>query len=244
MQDNFKIDHSSPIPLHRQVESLLREMIHAPEYQNGKLLPKEVDMAKRLGISRNTLRQATNKLVHENLLIRKKGVGTKVAKKTVSTRLNNWFSFSQEMQEKGVSFINYDQQVQQVSANKEVAQQLEIAVGREVVCLERIRGGEEGPFLYSISYFHPRIGLTGEEDYSRHLYEILQHDFSTIPSISKEEIRAVLADPKLGLKLGMEVGEPVLFRQRLVCDPGNRPIEFNRVFYRGDQFVYEIDIKR
>ena len=48
----FEIDHTSSIPLHKQVESLLRDMIHAPEYVDGKLLPKEVDMAKRLGISR------------------------------------------------------------------------------------------------------------------------------------------------------------------------------------------------
>lgn len=219
-------------------------MIHAPEYVDGKLLPKEVDMAKRLGISRNTLRQATNKLVHEKLLIRKKGVGTKVARKTVSTRLNSWFSFSQEMQDKGVRFVNYEQRVQITEADDVIAARLEVAPGREVLSLERVRGSEEGPFLYSISYFHPRIGLTGEEDFSRHLYEILQQDYATLPSVSKEEIRAILADEHIGQKLEMEPGEPVLFRQRVVCDPGDRPIEYNLVYYRGDQFVYEIDIKR
>ena len=240
----FEIDHNSPIPLHKQVESLLRDMIHAPEYRDGKLLPKEVDMAKRLGISRNTLRQATNKLVHEKLLVRKKGVGTKVARKTVATRLDSWFSFSREMEEKGLRFVNYEQQTHFTAAGEEVAARLEIAPERQVLSLARIRGSEEGPFLYSLSYFHPRIGLTGEEDFSRHLYDILQQDYATIPSVSKEEIRAMLADEEIGKKLDMEPGEPVLFRQRVVCDPGDRPIEYNLVYYRGDQFVYEIDIKR
>ena len=103
--ENVKIDHTSPIPLHIQVENLLREMINDPEYQNGKLLPKEVDLAKRLGISRNTIRQATNKLVYENLLVRKKGVGTKVIKSNVSTKLDSWFSFTKEMKRKGIDFI-------------------------------------------------------------------------------------------------------------------------------------------
>ena len=75
--ESFVIDHSSVLPLHYQVEDLLRKLIEQPEYQNGKLLPNEVDIAKKLGISRNTVRQATNKLVYEKLLIRKKGVGTK-----------------------------------------------------------------------------------------------------------------------------------------------------------------------
>ena len=84
---DFKVDHSSPVPLHIQVEGLLRDLIERPAYQNGKLLPKEVDLAKRLGISRNTIRQATNKLEHENLLSRKKGVGTRAVKKKRSPRV-------------------------------------------------------------------------------------------------------------------------------------------------------------
>ena len=40
---NLEIDHSSPVPLHKQVEILLRELIKSPDYQSGKLLPKEVD---------------------------------------------------------------------------------------------------------------------------------------------------------------------------------------------------------
>ena len=61
----MKIDHSSPMPLHAQVEALLRDLIKLPIYQAGKFLPKEVDLAKQLGVSRNTIRQATNKLEYE-----------------------------------------------------------------------------------------------------------------------------------------------------------------------------------
>lgn len=47
------IDHQSPVPLHFQVEELLRKMLELPEYRNGGFLPKEVELAKRLGISRS-----------------------------------------------------------------------------------------------------------------------------------------------------------------------------------------------
>lgn len=240
----FEIDHSSPIPLHIQVEGLLRKLIADPVYQNGKLLPKEVELAKLLGISRNTIRQATNKLEHENLLIRKKGVGTRAVKKTVSTRLNNWLSFSEEMNNKGVRFVNYDIKVSWTKADIDVAEALQINEGKEVLKMERLRGLDKGPFVYFVSYFHPRVGLTGKEDFSRHLYDILERDYSTVPSVSKEKINAIAASDKVAKMLNVKKGDPLLFRKRLVCDPGDRPIEYNLGYYRADSFTYEIDIKR
>lgn len=241
---DFRIDHNSPIPLHVQVEALLRKLIERPAYQNGKLLPKEVDLAKRLGISRNTIRQATNKLEHENLLLRKKGVGTRAVKKTVTTRLTNWLSFSDEMHSKGMESINYDIKVDWVKADEEVSSMLQVDKGKRVLRMSRLRGVDKGPFVYFISYFHPRVGLTGKEDFSRHLYEILEQDYATIPSISKERINATLATVDIAKKLNIKKGDSVLFRKRLVCDPGDRPIEYNLGYYRGDSFTYEIDIQR
>ena len=240
----FKIDHDSPLPLHVQVENLIRKLLENPQYQNGKLLPKEIELAKLLGISRNTIRQATNKLEHENLLIRKKGVGTRAVKRTLSTRLNKWLSFSGEMHDKGVEFINFDIKVTWVNADSEVADILQVDEGRKVLKLERLRGVTKGPFVYFVSYFHPRIGLTGKEDFSRHLYEIMEQEHATIASISKEKINAIAAAADIAKKLNIKKGDPVLFRKRIVCDPGDRPIEYNVGYYRGDSFTYEIDIKR
>lgn len=241
---SLKIDHDSPVPLHLQVEEILRDMINDPEYQNGKFLPKEVDLSKRLGISRNTIRQATNRLVQEKLLIRKKGVGTKVAKKQVETKLSNWVSFSQEMHAKGIDFRNYEIKTTQIMADLEVSGHLEVKEGQELFKLERLRGLENGPFVYFISYFHPRIGLTGKEDFEQHLYDILEHEYHTIPVLSREQISAILANKLLSEKLGVPIHSAILQRKRVVYDPGNRPIEYNIGFYRADQFTYSIDIKR
>jgi GntR family transcriptional regulator len=240
----FEIDHDSPVPLHVQVEALIRKLIESPQYKNGKLLPKEIEIAKRLGISRNTIRQATNKLEHENLLIRKKGVGTRAVKNPVSTRLNNWLSFSEEMHSKGVEFVNYNIKVTWVEADADVAENLQIGKRKKVLKLERLRGVDKGPFVYFISYFHPRVGLDGTEDFTRHLYEILEQDHATIASVSKERINAIAASADIAKKLNIKKGDPVLHRKRIVCDPGDRPIEYNIGYYRGDSFTYEIDIKR
>ena len=240
----LKIDHKSPIPLHIQVESLLREIIQQQEYQKGGLLPREVELASKLGISRNTLRQATNKLEYEGLLVRKKGVGTKVAEKTVTTHLDLWHSFTQEMNEQGVVFKNYMISVDWVEADLKVSNFFNLPEKSPVLRLSRLRGDDEAPFVYFESYFHPRIGLTGNEDFSRPLYDILENDFHVIPSLSKEKLKARLATAITIKRLKLNSGDPVLVRERFVLDPGDRPVEYNIGFYKADKFTYTIDIKR
>jgi GntR family transcriptional regulator len=240
----LKIDHNSPLPLHAQVEILLRKMIELPEYKNGGFLPKEVDLAKRLGISRNTLRQATNKLEYEGLLIRKKGIGTKVAEKGITTNLDNWQSFTQEMTDKGVDFINFLSEAKWVKANEKIASFFNIQVGEKILCLSRLRGLLDGPFVYFESYFHPRIGLTGNEDFKKPLYSILENEYHVVPSISKEEIKARLASKITADRLQIKQGDPVLVRERFVSDPGDRPLEYNIGFYIAEKFTYSITITR
>lgn len=240
----FNIDHESPLPLHVQVEGILRGLIDNKEYQDGKLFPNEVDIAKRLGISRNTVRQAINKLVYEQLLIRKKGVGTKVLKNTITTKLNKWSSFTLEMHEKGVLFKNYDVHIEWIKADDEISNIFGISIETPVLKLERLRGLDEGPIVHFISYFHPRVGLTGNEDFTKPLYELLEKEHHTVVAVSKEEISATLANEYLASILHMKPGDPVLLRKRIVCDPGDRLIEYNLGYYRADRFTYAIDIAR
>ncbi|MCG8308891.1 MAG: GntR family transcriptional regulator [Cytophagales bacterium] len=240
---DFRIDHNSPIPLHVQVEELLRKLIVLPEYQNGKLLPNEAGMARELGISRNTLRQATNKLVYEGLLFRKKGFGTKVIK-TVDSKAQNWLSFSQEMKAKGIEVVNYELELSFVKPTEKVATFFSIHEDVKVLKMARLRGDSGRPFVYFISYFHPRIGLTGKEDFTRPLYEIMQQDYSVVAQLSKEEISARAADTTLANKLNVTIGDPILKRKRFVYDPGNRPIEYNLGYYRADSIVYSVESER
>ena len=241
---NLKIDHKSPIPLHIQAENLLRKLIESPDYQDGKLLPNEVDLAKRLAISRATLRQAINKLVFEELLERKRGVGTKVIKKRFSSRSNNWLSFTQEMTARGIPVKNFELHISWEVPNEGLVSFFDIDPDQKILKLERVRGRLEGPFVYFISYFHPRIGLTGDEDFKRPLYDILETDHHTVADLSKEEISAMVADKFLANKLDTQVGAAVLFRKRYVFDQADRPLEFNLGYYKADSFVYTVESRR
>src|SRR3954469_11066826 len=129
---SLSINHQSKLPLHVQVEELLRELISSPKFTNGAFLPKEVELANTLGVSRNTIRQATNKLEYEGLLKRKKGIGTTVAqkKKPYSTELDHWYSFTKEMKERGIDVLNLSVKASWVPATEKIAQFFNISAGK------------------------------------------------------------------------------------------------------------------
>jgi GntR family transcriptional regulator len=240
----YSIDHKSPIPLHAQAEALLRNLIQEEEYQNGKIMPNEVELAKQLAISRTTLRQAINKLVFEGLLVRKKRTGTKVAQAAVSSKSNNWLSFSQEMKLRGITIKNFELHITWVYPDEALANFFEIKTDRKVLKMEKVRGKPEEPFVYFVSYFHPRVGLTGEEDFKMPLYEMMENDHSIVATLSKEEISAKSAEAFVATKLKIAVGSPILFRKRFVFDQGERPIEYNLGYYKADSFVYTVESSR
>ncbi|MBP6811552.1 MAG: GntR family transcriptional regulator [Saprospiraceae bacterium] len=240
----MKIDTESKAPLHNQVEKMMRELIEQPVYRNGAFLPKEVDVAEKLGVARNTVRHAISKLVNEGLLVRKKGVGTKVAAGRIPTRLDSWWSFTKEMKAKGIDVVNFELDVQIFPANDEIAAAMHIKAGTKMIRLSRLRGTSDGPSLMSVSWFHPRLKMTGWENFAKPLYQMLEEDCGVLVAVSREEISAISAEKWLAEKLGVEIGAPLLFRQRIVSDTDGRMVEYNKVYYKGDGFTYSIDIAK
>ncbi|MGM9743507.1 MAG: GntR family transcriptional regulator [Candidatus Cryptobacteroides sp.] len=237
----MELDHNSSTPLHQQAEEVLRKMIQQEDYRNGKLLPNEVDLSKQLNISRNTLRQAINKLVFEGLLIRKKGYGTCVAPQDVMSNARNWMSFSQEMAAQGMKVQNFELHISWKLPPKEAAEFFGIEPGRRLLCLERLRGKPDLPFVFFISYFNPSIPMSVSEDMSRPLYEILHDRYGITVKTSREQISAKGASSDLAEKLGVSAGDPILVRKRFVLDEINSPVEYNIGYYRADSFTYSIE---
>ena len=237
----MKLNPNSEIPLHKQAEDLLRELIESDEYKSGKMLPKEVELADQLKISRNTLRQAINQLVFEGLLIRKKGVGTKVARKGITGGVKNWHSFSQEMKMLGIEVRNYELRVYSKAPTKEIANFFDISEDQKCVVMERLRGNTSFPFVFFISYFNPKLPISGEENFSMPLYDMLEQNYGIYVKKSKEEVSARLAGENKAAKLEISPNDPILIRKRFVYDENDLPVEYNIGYYRADSFTYTLE---
>lgn len=241
----LSVDPDSQVPLHAQVADLLRSMIRKQEYRNGKLLPAETELAMHLGISRNTLRAGMEKLVSEGLLVRKAGHGTRVAPARARTsRMESWESFTREMAAQGIAVQDFASRYELRRAPAVVLETFALSRGTPVLALERVRGFEDAPVVHFLSWFHPRLGLTGKELFDRPLYDVLEEACAVRPAHSHERITAVSAEKSMAGFLGVTIGMPLLRRERRVTDAGGRLIEFAVNHYRTDRFEYTVDIER
>lgn len=240
----MKIDQSSGVPLYKQIENHIRKEIASGKYDDGSFLPREEKLANKFGVSRNTVRQGIASLVNEGVLKRTPGKGTVLAERTITTKLSEWHSFRNEMQKKGITIKDYLVNAEFEFAPEEAYQKLKVDKSKKLFKLERLRGDEIAPFVYFVSWFHPRTQLDENEDYTNSLYSIIEEKHSVIPTYSEEELNAIEADKKIAEHLQMEKGKPILFRKRLVLDTGERPIEFNLGYYRSDKFKYSIRFEK
>jgi GntR family transcriptional regulator len=240
----LRLDHRSRVPLHAQVESLLRDVIRQPKYQTGQLLPDEVTLARQLGISRNTLRAGIARLSYEGLLERKAGVGTRVASRPLESGIAEWRSFTHEMERKGIVVQTFATNVRSVAAPELIARAMNVDTGRSILRLDRLRGWDDSPIVHFRSYLHPRLGLSGREDFVRPLYEIIEEASGVVADRAHEEMSAVAADATIAKLLRARRGTPLLRRNRTVYDAGGRLIEYAIVHYLSSRFALTLDLRR
>lgn len=243
-RDLLRLNHASPVPLHAQVEQALRSLMEQEDYRNGGLLPDEVSLSRSLGVSRNTLRTALLRLVAEGRLERQAGVGTRVTKPKIQSGVGAWHSFTREMERKGVRVETYSVKARWIAAPPIVVQALRIAPRTKVLCLDRVRGWDVRPEVVFQSYFHPRLGLSPDDDFEQPLYELIHKRCSVVADESLEEFTAVSADQWLARCLHVRAGTPLLRRERTVLDTGRKPIEFAVVHYRCDRFKLTLSLRQ
>jgi GntR family transcriptional regulator len=190
------------------------------------------------------VRQAINKLASEGLIIRRKGVGTHILENRQYSKVSNWFSFTKELQSRGMKAKTYEMQIQSVTPPLQVSAFFNIHTKLKVLKLERIRGNEHLPFVYFISYFNPNSPMTGKEDFSEPLYEMMEKKFNLIAMKSNEELTAIIPDKIIAEKLNISKKNAVLMRQRQVFDKSGMPIEYNVGYYIGEIFTYTLESER
>ncbi len=79
----FGVDRSSPIPLYFQVSGFIEQAIESGQIPNGSLFANEIQLAEQLGLSRPTVRRAMQDLVDKGLIVRRRGIGTRVVQPKV-----------------------------------------------------------------------------------------------------------------------------------------------------------------
>ncbi len=219
--------------MYRRLQSVLRDAIHARTLAPDRMLPPERDIAREFGISRITVRKAFESLVHEGLLMRRRGTGTFVAQ-----RLEKGFarltSFSEEMLSRGRRPGSKWLSRSQGSVTPSEAMALGLSPGTEVYRFRRVRYADGSVVALETSIV-PGYCLPAAEAVTDSLYDALdQVGFRPVRALQR--LRGVAFTPDHAARLGVQPGDAGLYIERRGFAADGRSCELTRSYYRGDAY--------
>jgi len=239
------LDPHSPIPLYYQLKQILHSWIVTGKYESKQRFPSERELQELYDVSRMTIRRALSELVNEGFLVREQGRGSFVIKPRLQDRLGSLTSFTEDMNQRGLStrakvvFI-------QVVLDKEVAQKMSIPPEEELVKLQRVRSVGREPLALQTAFIRHSFcpGLVERGLDSGSLYKTLENVYGLEIGHAQQVFEAKPADEYEARMLNINVGFPVLLLERLTYLHNRAPIEYVRSAYRGDKYRFTVELKR
>ena len=242
------IDPNDFLPRYYQLANILRENISNGRFEEHQAIPSERQLEKIYSVSRTTIRQAIDLLVHQGFLYREHGRGTFVSPQKLQKGISELTSFSEDMKQRG---INPGQRILGIGLfqpPEKVRRLMELPEDCELVLrIERLRLGDGAPMGLQTSYYNLPDGLTitrEELDEYGSIYRILQEKFHLIPTEADETLEVTQATAHEGSLLQVEEGSPLLLSERITYSQYRRVIEFVKILYRGDRYRYFAKLTR
>jgi GntR family transcriptional regulator len=234
------VDENLPTPLYHQIYLMLRERIVSGRLPVGALLDGEQEMAKRLGVSRITVKRALNELAARGLVERQRGRGTTVAGGAVMPLVASSFdTLLESLERMGLQTEVELLDVGEEAAGERVADRLELRPLTPVQRAVRLRKLNAEPFSYLVNYIPVDIaaGFPKSDLATASMLTLLER--AGAPAQEAEQwITAVGASAEIAGWLGVSPGEPLLKIDRVMRGPRRRPVQFIEVYYRPDRYHY------
>ncbi len=233
----FDIDRSSPTPLYFQLAQAIESAIAGGSLPAGSKLDNELLLAQRYGLSRPTVRRAVQELVDKGLLVRKRGVGTQVIQPHVR-RSVELTSLYDDLARGGEAPSTEVLSLERVPAPADVAEELDLAVGDEVVALRRLRRTRGEPLALMTNYLPARLEPTPAELTEGGLYQYLRGQGVHL-RVAHQRIGARLARAEEARLLEEAPRSALLTMERTAFDDKGAPVEYGRHVYRASRYDFE-----
>jgi GntR family transcriptional regulator len=234
------INRKNKMPYYQQLYEILREKIACNDWKPGDMLPTEAELIDQHKVSRNTVRDVMDMLVNEGLIYRQRGRGTFVAQSTVEQGLVRIISFTEDMRQRGLTASSIVLSKELLPAPEDIAEKLQVKPGEELGLLKRLRLGNNEPMNVEESYFIHRYcpGFLDRHDYSTtSLRESMLQDYGIRWLHATQVIRAVSPTRELSLILKISPKIALLSIERVTYNDRDTPVEFLRIYYRGDRYT-------
>lgn len=235
----------SPLPLYFKIQMALQEKIFSGAWPPGSQIPGEVELAKGLGVSVITVRQALGQLAREGYIRRARAKGSFVSP---DVPVRQSVNFAVEVDDvvtlsEAVRFRVVSREYANVPHEweKNFPQEQSGRISRII----RVRMLNEIPLEYIVSYVPYRwMSSIPENELTRLAIPRAIEAFSaTRISEVKHRVAALLADDNVSDYLGVPPASPVLLNEREYLN-GQETVAVSIGYYRSDLFRYEFKLKR
>ncbi|MCU0488300.1 MAG: GntR family transcriptional regulator [Anaerolineales bacterium] len=233
------------IPLYVQIRESLRKEIEDHVLTPGQKLPSEDELAGKYGVSRMTVRQGIIDLIDEGLLYRRHGVGTFVSQPQVARDHTGLTNFFESAQQKGIEASMQVLIADILPARLRVAKALNLNEGELAIRIKTLRLANGIPVTIHDAYVPYKLfpQLLQDDLEARHLWYYMElYGHRVKKAVQRLEARE--ADEELAQLLGIEVGAPVLYKERTVFSDDGTPVEFTYCYNRGDRYSLTVTLYR
>jgi GntR family transcriptional regulator len=240
------IDPHSHLPLYAQVEAVLASSIADGTLPLGSRLPSEDSLIERFAVSRTTIRKTIQNLADSGLIEIRRGKGTFVTQPKMTQELTELSGFVEDMRALGRHPTARVVSKQIVEASESVARQLALAVGTLVVRIERVRLADNVPMSFDETYLPREIGeKVMENDLENEpIFSLLEQKYNLQLVEAEYRLEAVSADAAVARALGINAGSPIFLIERTSYCAGHQPIDYEKLYYRGDQIRFVTRLAR
>ncbi len=234
------VDKEAGRPLYEQVASDLRGLIESGTLTAGDPLLPELELTRRYGVSRHTVRAALAELEAADLISRRAGRGTFVKLRRAPTTFYLDRSFTRHMEETGRRARAEVLREERSTVSGGAPRPLGDRCGAPCLKLTRLRfGGDEPIALQHAVILTDRCRDLDALDWSvRSLYDVLANRYKLVITEIEHAISVSAADRQQARLLRVDRGAPLL---RIVTSSyleGHELIESTTSFYPADRYEY------
>ncbi len=234
------------IPLHKQISNWLRQQIEVGSLKKNEKLPSENELSDTFGVSRVTVRRALQTLENEQLIYPCQGLGSFVSDHRTHQSFAQLKDFSEELSGSGLKASSKVVSLEQEKVSKEVASYLNVKENSIIVKLERVRLGNGQPIAYDVTWLPVFYGqlIEGFDLEETTIFKILENEFEIPIEKGCYRLEATHADATLSSHLDVREHTPLLLINRTSYTIGDKPIYFQKRYYRNDKIVFEVRTQR
>ena len=232
--------------LYVQVIERLKRDIETGVFKENEKLPSEFELARNLGVSRATLREALRLLEEEKVIVRKHGVGTFVNTKPIfSSGIEQLSSVSSMISDAGMEPGTIFMEVQENYPNDEMIEKFNCETDDLLVTIKRVRTADNDPVVYCIDHALSKNIEMGQD--------VLLNEsiFDSIEKTGKIRIvQAVANIEPIGyddeassiLRCGVDI--PLLVLIQYHYSEEGEMVLYSKNYFRADKFSFHVVRKR